>query len=89
MHFVAAVVYLLCAATAGACAFLLLRAYSRQRVALLLWSGLCFVGLTLNNVALIADRLIFPGMDLWLMRALPAVLGIGALLYGLIFEVDR
>ena len=45
-------VYLLCALTSLACAVLLLRGYFRTRVRLLLWSGLCFVGLALNNALL-------------------------------------
>jgi len=41
-----AVIYSLCALTALACAILLLQAYRRGGYRLLLWSGLCFVGLT-------------------------------------------
>ena len=40
----AAAVYVLCALTSLACAVLLLRAYLRRKVRLLLWSGLGFVG---------------------------------------------
>ena len=46
-------VYVLCALTSIACAVLLLRGYFRTRVRLLLWSGLCFVGLALNNALLV------------------------------------
>ena len=48
----AVVVYTLCALTALACAVLLLRAYGASGVRLLLWGGVCFVGLTVNNVLL-------------------------------------
>lgn len=88
IHNIAPVVYFLCAATAFACAWLLLRAYARNRVRLLFWSGLCFVGLTLNNVALIIDRLVLPEIDLWALRLAPAVLGVAALVFGLIWESD-
>jgi hypothetical protein len=88
IHAIAPIVYFLCAATAAACATLLLNGYARNRVALLFWSGLCFIGLTLNNVALILDRLVFPELDLWWLRLGPAVLGVCALVYGLIVESD-
>ena len=44
-----AIVNVLGTLTVGLCAFLLLRAYARVRKRLLLWSGLCFAGLTLAN----------------------------------------
>jgi hypothetical protein len=46
----AAAVYVLCTLTSTLCMVLLLRAYSQNRVRLLLWAGLCFAGLTINNV---------------------------------------
>ena len=46
----AAAIYLLCMLTSMACAGLLLVAWRRSRYRLLLWSGLCFAGLTLNNL---------------------------------------
>ena len=60
----ASVVYALCALTSLACAVLLLRAYRRSWARLLFWSGLCFVGLALNNV-LLCDIPTFwsPGSD--------------------------
>lgn len=82
----ATLVYVLCAATSLACAVLLLRSYREQRVALLLWSGLCFVGFTLGNVALILDRVVLPASDLWLLRSLPVLAGLGVLVYGLIWD---
>lgn len=80
-------VYALCAITSLACAVLLLRGYRRSRARLLLWSGLCFAGLFVNNALLVVDaRIVF---DLSVVRSLPAVLGIMALLYGLVWESDR
>jgi hypothetical protein len=81
-------VYLLCAVTSSLCATLLIRAYRRTGTRLLLWSGLCFVGLALNNVVLVVDLLIVPDIDLSTWRTIPAVIGLGLLLYGLVWEVE-
>jgi hypothetical protein len=82
------IVYGLCALTAAACATLLLRAYFRNRFRLLLWSGLCFVGLTLNNVILVLDRAVFPAIDLSMWRLGTAVVAVFLLVGGLIFDGD-
>jgi hypothetical protein len=82
----ASLVYLLCALTAAACAWLLLRAYARARSRLLLWSGLCFCGMFINNVLLMLDLLVFPAIDLSLLRQLSALIALMPLLYGLIWE---
>lgn len=79
-------VYILCAATAFLCAWLLLRAYATSGYSLLFWSGLCFVGLTLNNLLVVADRLIFPDLDLSILRLIPALAGMALLLFGLIWH---
>jgi hydrogenase/urease accessory protein HupE len=80
------VVFTLCALTSLACAVLLIRAYSQNRVRLLLWSGLCFIGLALNNALLIVDVIILPDFDLAIVRSLPAVVGMLLLVYGLVWE---
>jgi hypothetical protein len=79
-------VYIACAATSLLCAVLLLRGYLRERLRLLFWSSICFFGLALNNVLLFVDIILLPQVDLFLWRTLPAVLGLAALLYGLIWE---
>lgn len=81
-------VYLLCAVTSSLCAMLLLRAYARTGTRLLLWSGLCFLGLALNNALLVVDLMIVPDTDLSTWRLVPAVLGVALLLYGLIWESE-
>ena len=81
-------VYLLCAVTSSLCAVLLLRAYARTGTRLLLWSGLCFFGLALNNALLVVDLMIVPDTDLSTWRLVPAVLGVALLLYGLIWESE-
>lgn len=82
----AKVVYMLCAITSIICAFLLLRTYIQKRARLLLWSGLCFLGLALNNILLFVDLVIVPDVDLSLWRSLPTLVGAMLLLYGLIWE---
>lgn len=80
------VVYILCAITSAACATLLLRGYKNSGVRLLLWSGLCFTGFALNNILLIVDVQIGSQTDLLIVRTIPALLGIGLLLYGFIWD---
>jgi hypothetical protein len=82
----ATLVYVLCALTSAACAVLLLRGYLRNRVRLLLWVGLCFVGLALNNLLLFIDVRIVADVDLSLWRSLPALAGLLVLIYGLVWE---
>ena len=81
-------VYILCALTSMACAVLLLRGYSRSRLRLLLWSGLCFVALAVSNLVLFVDLVVVPGMDLSLVRSSLALVGVATLLYGLIWDVQ-
>lgn len=79
-------VYLLCAATSSLCAGLLLRGYRRTQTRLLFWSGLCFLGLAFNNAMLVIDLMVVPDVDLSTWRTVPAVIGFGLLLYGLVWE---
>lgn len=75
--------------TAALCAFLLLRAYARVRQRLLLWSGLCFTGLTISNAVLFFDLAIVPAeISLYTWRLAIAAFSMLLLLYGLIFESD-
>lgn len=79
-------IYGLCAFTALTCAALLLRGYSRGGVRLLLWSGLCFVGLTANNILLILDKLLFTAVDMSIWRLSLALVAVLLLLVGLVLE---
>lgn len=81
-------VYLLCLLTSTVCAGLLLRSYLRGRSRLQLWTAVSFVFLALNNLALVADMVVFPSVDLWVWRQAAAALAIGVLLYGFIWEVE-
>lgn len=79
------IVYVLCALTSFLCAVLLWRGYRRSGARLLWWSAWCFVGLTLNNVLLVADMTI-PQIDLSLIRTIPALIGVALLIFGLVWE---
>ena len=81
-------IYSLCALTALLCSYLLLQAYFRGGYRLLLWSGLCFAGLTINNLLLILDKLVFPGVDLSVWRTSVALVAMMVLLYGLIWDSE-
>jgi hypothetical protein len=84
----AALIYGLCALTALMCSYLLLQAYARGRYRLLLWSGLCFAGLTLNNLLLVLDKVVFLEVDLSLARIVAALMAMTVLLYGLIWDAE-
>jgi hypothetical protein len=78
--------YIVSCLTALLCAILLLRAYYNVRRRLLLWSGLCFVALTISNILVIADLVLFPKIDLYSYRLISAAVAMVLLLYGLIWE---
>ena len=80
--------YALCALTAAFCALLLLRGYFRSRYKLLLWGGLCFVGLTINNALVVVDRLILPEVNLFTLRLVVALVAMLVMLYGIIWDAD-
>jgi hypothetical protein len=79
-------VYILCAVTSLACAVLLLRGYWRTGVRLLLWSGLCFVGLAIDNVFLYVDMIVIPDIDISILRRLPGLVALMLLIYGLVWD---
>ena len=82
-------VYVLCAVTSFACAVLLGRSWLKTHSRLLLWCAVGFVGLTVNNILLVADLVIFPDpsiVDLRIWRTAAGLAGLLVLLYGLIRE---
>ena len=81
-----ATVYILTCITTLLCAVLLLRGYVRVRRRLLLWSGLCFLGLTVTNVLKVLDLLIFLHTDLYTYRLGSAAIALALLVYGLVWE---
>lgn len=78
--------YVLSILTTLACSVLLLRAWVRVRNSLLLWSGLCFIGLTLDSVLVLGDMILFPSVDLYTWRLASVALSISLLLFGLVWE---
>jgi hypothetical protein len=89
MNIIKIILYGLAIFASLACTVLLFRGYLRRRVRLLMWSGLCFVGLTLNNILVFADLVIFTDVDLRLFRLLSTLTGLLCLLYAFIWEPDR
>ena len=82
-------VYLLCFATSIACLVLLIRSYRRTHTRLLLWSALCFVFLSLNNLLLFIDVVVLPTeVDLLPLRQITSIAAVGVLLWGFIWEAD-
>lgn len=84
-----ACVYVLGFLTTLTCAVLLVRGYVRSRIKLLLWSALCFLGLTISNALVVLDLVIFPtSVDLHLLRLATAAVSMLLLLFGLILESE-
>jgi len=85
----AGLIYGLCALTAFLCSWLLLQAYRQSLYGLLLWGGLCFAGLTLNNILLVVDKVFVPDMvDLSTWRLISALASMLILLYGMIWHTE-
>lgn len=85
----ASLVYLLGTFVSLLCAVLLLRGYGKVRMKLLLWSGLCFIGLTISNALLCIDLLLLPtSVDLYMARLATAAGAMLLLVYGLVFESE-
>lgn len=81
-----AIVYALCSLTSATCAILLLRGYRTSSMRLLLWSGLCFSVLTLANIVVYIDMVVYPDGDLQTLRNCLSMLGLGILIVGMIEE---
>lgn len=82
-------VYLLGTVVTATCAILLLRGFARSRSRLLLWSGLCFVGLTVSNGLLFVDLVLLPTeRSLYMWRLSTAAAAMMLLVYGLVFESE-
>jgi len=84
----ASTIYVLCTLTSLACAWLLLASYRRTRHRLLFWSGAAFVGITINNLLLLLDKVVFPEVDLVPARLVAALVALLLLIYGLVWEEE-
>ena len=83
----AEIIYLLCALTAALCTWRLLLAYKKTHYRLLLWGGLSFCILTLNNVILVLDKMVVT-TDLTTWRLSTSLLAMTIFLYGLIWDTE-
>ena len=81
-----AALYFLTILTTLFCSVLLLRAWMRARNGLLLLSGLCFAGLTLDNILVLADMVLFPSVDLYSWRLASVAISVSLLLFGLVWQ---
>jgi hypothetical protein len=82
-------VYLLCFVTSSACAWLLLRSYRRSKARLLFWSGLSFLFLALNSLAVIFDLLIVEDLSLQIPRLILTLCAAGVMLFGFIWDLEE
>lgn len=81
--------FLLAALTCIACTVLLFRGYAASGSRLVLWTALCFVFLSVNNLLLFFDLAVFfedPEIDLRVYRHTAALAGLACLLYGFVVE---
>lgn len=79
---------LLAVVTSLSCMTLLFRAYAANGLRLLLWSALCFVFLSLNNVLLFLDVIFPPEIDFRPYRLAAALVAVLFLLYGFVWEAE-
>lgn len=85
----AAIVYLLCLVTSAGCAWLLGRSYARTGMRMLLWSSVCFALLAANNVVLVLDLVVWPSLDLRILRLGFALAAVASLIWGFIWEGEQ
>ena len=81
-------IYTLCTLTSLACTWLLLASYRRTGHRLLFWSGWSFAAMTVNNLVLVLDKIVFPELDLLPVRLVFALVAMLLLIYGLIYEKE-
>ncbi|MCL6729921.1 DUF5985 family protein [Sphingomonas hankyongi] len=84
-----AAVYLLCLLTSAACAWLLGRSFQRTGMRLLLWSSICFIFLAGNNLVLVLDLMVWPDVDLSLVRLALSLAAVSSLIWGFIWEGEE
>jgi hypothetical protein len=77
----------LAVATCAACMVLLFSRYAQSGRRLLLWSGWCFLFLTLNNVLLFLDLVVLE-MDLRPWRHAAALPAVALMIVGLLSEPE-
>jgi hypothetical protein len=88
MSLVQVAIYSLCFLTCLGCGFLLLRGYGRNGARLLLWTGACFCMLSLNNLIVLLDLVIFVQEDLQGWRLAASLAAVATLIVGLVWESE-
>ncbi len=83
-----AAIYTLCLATCVGCAFLLLRGYRRTKTRLLMWTGICFCLLSINNLTVLLDLIVFVEQDLQGWRHAASLAAVSTLIIGLVWEAE-
>jgi len=81
-------IYILGSLVVCLCAVMLLRAYAKAKRRLLLWSGLCFLGLTVSNLLVFIDLVIIPDVNLYPLRLWTAAIATMLLVFGLVWESE-
>ncbi|HWB02324.1 MAG TPA: DUF5985 family protein [Verrucomicrobiales bacterium] len=81
-------IYILCILTCFGCAFLLMRAFRRNKARLLFWSALHFLILGFANIVLFLDMAVIREVELLPLRTGLTLVAVLVLLYGLIFEAS-
>lgn len=81
-------VYALATLVSGLCAILLLRGYKAGGHRLLLWCGISLAGLTLTNLLVFFDLIVFARLDFYPYRLVSATVSTLILLYGLVQESE-
>jgi hypothetical protein len=82
----AELIYGLCTILSLAIAIMLWRQQRRLPTRMIHWTALCFSGLALSHGVLVLDKLVFPDLDLRVLRHSISLLSIGLLLFGLVYE---
>ena len=83
------ILFALAILTSLACTLLLWRGYRNTRLRILLWSALCFVCLTVNNLLVFVDLIVLPeSVDLRVLRHATSLAGMAFLLYGFIRDSE-
>lgn len=75
--------------TSLGCTVLLARGYHRDGHRMLLWCAICFAFLTVNNLLLFADLIVFRSIDLRFWRLITALAGVSCMLYAFIWELEK
>jgi len=88
MYIFPTAVFVLIFVTCVVCLVLLVIAYRRTHMRLLLWSAICFVFLAINSMLIVLDLLLLPNVDLQLYRHIATLAAVSVLLFGFIWDVD-